>query len=92
MPVAQWIQRSPSGGHRTVKGANAMLSSGDGIFDIQLAQHLATLERHPDRQGANKLRSRVDDGLDVVVTVQVGVAFAGAARAAARAGPVSPSG
>ncbi|MCV7050671.1 helicase [Mycobacterium heidelbergense] len=32
------------------------------------------------------------DGLDVVVTVQVGVAFAGAARAAARAGPVSPSG
>ena len=42
-----------------------MLSSGDGIFDIQLAQHLATLERHPHRQGANKLRSRVDDGLDV---------------------------
>ena len=27
------------------------------------------------------------DGLDVVVTVQVAVAFAGAARAAARAGP-----
>jgi secretion/DNA translocation related TadE-like protein len=37
---------------------------------------------------------RVDDaecavqGLDVVVTVEVAVAFAGAARAAARAGPV----
>jgi secretion/DNA translocation related TadE-like protein len=28
------------------------------------------------------------DGLDVVVTVDVAVAFAGAARAAARAGPV----
>ena len=28
------------------------------------------------------------DGLDVVVTVQVAVAFAGTARAAARAGPV----
>jgi hypothetical protein len=28
------------------------------------------------------------DGLDVVVTAQVVVAFAGAARAAARAGPV----
>jgi len=27
------------------------------------------------------------DGLDVVITVQVSVAFAGAARAAARAGP-----
>jgi hypothetical protein len=29
------------------------------------------------------------DGLDVVVTVRVAVAFAGAARAAARAGPVA---
>jgi len=29
------------------------------------------------------------DGLDVVVTAQVAVAFAGVARAAARAGPVS---
>jgi secretion/DNA translocation related TadE-like protein len=29
------------------------------------------------------------DGLDVVVTVQVAVAFAGTARAAARAGPVA---
>jgi secretion/DNA translocation related TadE-like protein len=32
------------------------------------------------------------DGLDVVVTVQVAVAFAGAARAAARAGPADPGG
>ena len=32
------------------------------------------------------------DGLDVVVTVQVAVAFAGAARAAARAGPVDTGG
>ena len=32
------------------------------------------------------------DGLDVVVTVQVAVAFAGAARAAARVGPVDTGG
>ena len=32
------------------------------------------------------------DGLDVVVTVQVAVGFAGAARAAARAGPVDAGG
>jgi secretion/DNA translocation related TadE-like protein len=32
------------------------------------------------------------DGLDVVVTVQVAVALAGAARAAARAGPVDTGG
>jgi secretion/DNA translocation related TadE-like protein len=32
------------------------------------------------------------DGLDVVVTVQVAVSFAGAARAAARAGPVDTGG
>ena len=32
------------------------------------------------------------DGLDVVVTVRVAVAFAGAARAAARAGPVDTGG
>ncbi|MDT5260152.1 MAG: hypothetical protein QOD10_5232 [Mycobacterium sp.] len=32
------------------------------------------------------------DGLDVVVTVQVAIAFAGAARAGARAGPVDTGG
>jgi secretion/DNA translocation related TadE-like protein len=32
------------------------------------------------------------DGLDVVVTVEVAVVFAGAARAAARAGPVDTGG
>ncbi|WP_369828036.1 Rv3654c family TadE-like protein [Mycobacterium sp. 852002-51163_SCH5372311] len=48
-----------------------------------------------DLATAVALAMRVDDavcrvdGLDVVVTVRVAVAFAGAAQAAARAGPVS---
>jgi secretion/DNA translocation related TadE-like protein len=51
-----------------------------------------------DRATAVAREMRVDhaecgvDGLAVVVTVQVAVAFAGAARAAARAGPVDTGG
>lgn len=63
---------------------------------------LAAAARLPSGVGAACVRAttvargmRVDDaecrvdGLDVVVTVRVAVAFAGAARAAARAGPVA---
>jgi secretion/DNA translocation related TadE-like protein len=60
--------------------AAARLPSG-----VAAACARATVVAHEMR--VNDVQCGVDD-LDVVVTVQVAVAYAGAARAAARAGPV----
>jgi secretion/DNA translocation related TadE-like protein len=60
--------------------AAALLPSGVGAACAR-----ATLVAHEMR--VDNTQCGVD-GLDVVVTVQVPVVFAGAARAAARAGPV----
>jgi secretion/DNA translocation related TadE-like protein len=64
--------------------AAARLPSGVGA-----ACALATAAAHEMR--VDDVQCEADD-LDVVVTVQVAVVFAGAARAVARAGPVSTAG
>ena len=60
--------------------AAALLPSG-----VAAACACATMVAHEMR--VDDAECRVDD-LDIVVTVQVAVAFTGTARAAARAGPV----
>ncbi len=62
--------------------AAAALPSG-----VAAACTRATAVAHEMRVDDARCRA---DGLDVVVTARVGVAFAGAAQAAARAGPAGP--